>query len=305
MAYQQMWAMRVLVMAIVLIGVPWGAVCVPAGRGDAEAMQAIAKSIGWAVPSSDPCDGTWTGVSCNEIARVTSIVVTHAGLHGVLNGSDVGKLTFLSNLDLSFNRLIGHLPLLPTPHQHLRTIDLSSNSLTRIPRGFFAALPALEAIAIDNNDMLVIWDQRDLVTCSALRSFSANNASVYDNFPNFFGDVALFPALERLSLARNRMSGAVGTGFGANSNIRYLDVGGQRNDPDKITGRLDLFIPDMVNLVEAHLDHSGFFGPLPDVTKLVNLRVFDASYNDLCGRPKFAPGTAVTLDGNPNVGFAC
>ncbi|KAM0828639.1 hypothetical protein ACQ4PT_067397 [Festuca glaucescens] len=53
----------------------------------------------------------------------------------------------------------------------------------------------------------------------------------------------------------------------------------------------------MVNLVEAHLDHNGFSGLVPDATQLVNLRVFDASYNDLCGVPKFPGGTVVDLTG--------
>jgi hypothetical protein len=35
--------------------------------------------------------------------------------------------------------------------------------------------------------------------------------------------------------------------------------------------------------MEARLDHNAFTGPVPDATRLVNLRVFDASYNDLCG----------------------
>jgi len=299
MAYQ-ISTMRVLVMAIVLAGVPCAAVCVPADRGDAEAMQAIAKSSGWRVPSSDPCDGTWTGVRCNQDGRVTSIAASSAGLRGYLNGSDISKLTFLSNLDLSFNGLEGRLPILPMPHQHLRTIDLGSNSFTTLNDGFFAGLPALETIVLDNNDLEgAYFERKELVTCSGLRSFSANNVSIGDVFPNFFGNVTLFPALERLSLARNMIWGGMDPDFGANSKIRYLDVGGQ-GDRDKLIGRID-FLPGMVNLVEAHLDHNDFSSALPDATQLVNLRVFDASYN-ICGDPKFAPGTNVNLDGNPRLG---
>uniref|UniRef100_A0ACD5ZZE2 Uncharacterized protein n=1 Tax=Avena sativa TaxID=4498 RepID=A0ACD5ZZE2_AVESA len=300
-----MWTIRVLVLVVVLCGgVPWGAICVPAANPiDAAAMQAIAKSIGWAVQSSDPC--TWAGVSCNEVGRITSIVASHAGLHGKLDGADLSKLTFLSNLDLSFNGLSGSLPVLPTPLQFLRTIDLGSNSFFRLPEEFFAGLPALETIVLDNNDLTIATIQQgDIVPCSHLRSFSANNASINDGFPNFFGNATLFPALERLSLAWNLFSGIVHRGFGADSKISYLDIGDQ-NSADKLTGGLDWFIPGMVNLVEAHLDHNGFMGPLPDATKLASLRVFDASYNDLCGNPQFPLGTVVDLTGNPNVGDGC
>uniref|UniRef100_A0ACD5XAS0 Uncharacterized protein n=1 Tax=Avena sativa TaxID=4498 RepID=A0ACD5XAS0_AVESA len=303
-----MWTIRVLVLAVVLCGgVPWGVVCAPAANPiDAAAMQAIAKSIGWAVQfSSDPC--TWAGVSCNEVGRVTSIVASHAGLQGDLHGEDLSKLTFLSNLDLSFNGLSGKLPGLPTPLQYLRTIDLGSNSFFGIHDGFFAGLPALETIVLDNNDLTMAWiEQADAVPCSRLRSFSANNASFKFDFPNFFGDITLFPDLERLSLARNHLEGIVLPGFGVNSKISHLDIGRQTQNGDyKINGRMDLFIPNMVNLVEAHLDHNGFTGLVPDATQLVNLRVFDASYNDLCGVPKFPAGTAVDLAGNPRVGGGC
>jgi hypothetical protein len=193
------------------------------------------------------------------------------------------------------------------PLQFLCSINLGSNSFVGLHDGFFAGLPALETIVLDNNDLTVASiEQADVVPCSSLRSFSANNASLNDGFPNFFGNVTLFPALERLSLARNQLWGIVHTGFGANSKISYLDIGGQtRNDDDKINGRMDLFIPGMVNLVEAHLDHNGFSGLLPDATQLVNLRVFDASYNDLCGVPKFPVGAVVDLTGNPRVGGKC
>jgi hypothetical protein len=306
MAYKT-WTMSVLVLAVVLCGgVPWGAVCAPAANPiDAAAMQAIAKSTGWGVKSSDPC--TWAGVSCNQDGRITSIVASHAGLQGDLDGSDLSKLTFLSNLDLSFNGLSGRLPVLPTPLQYLRTIDLGSNNfLVGVPDGFYAGLPALETIVLDNNMLLFAWNEQTNIPSSRLRSFSANNASIYRTFPNFFGNVALFPDLEKLSLARNQILGGVDHGFGANSKIKYLDIGGQTGSGDDGInyGRM-LFIPGMVNLVEAHLDHNGFVGPLPDATKLVNLRVFDASYNDLCGYPKFPVGTVVDFTGNPRVGNWC
>jgi hypothetical protein len=268
-------------------------------------MQAIAKSIGWGVKSSDPCDGSWAGVSCNEAGRVTSIIASHAGLHGYLQGSDLSKLAFLSNLDLSFNGISGTLPVLPTPLQSLHSVDLGSNSFNRLPEGFFSSLPALETLVLDNNNLIMAAiEDGDVVSRSGLRSFSANNASIKIFFPTFFGNVTLFPALEILSLARNLIYGSVRPGFGANSKIRYLDIGGQ-NFAEKLSGRLDSFIPGMVNLGEAHLDHNGFMGPLPDATQLGNLRVFDASYNDLCGDPKFPVGTVVDLTGNPKVGDGC
>lgn len=46
---------------------------------------------------------------------------------------------------------------------------------------------------------------RDVLTCSGLRSFWANNINLDDTFPNLFGNTSLFPNLERLSLRGNQL----------------------------------------------------------------------------------------------------
>ncbi|OEL24591.1 hypothetical protein BAE44_0014390 [Dichanthelium oligosanthes] len=114
--------------------------------------------------------------------------------------------------------------------------------------------------------------------------------------------------METLSLARNEMSGPIPPSFGNSSKIKFLDISNQIDSGDAsptLLGRIDQFIPGMQGLVEVRMDHNGFFGPLPDATKLVNLRVFSATDNNLCGVPKFAAGASVDLKGNPHVGRAC
>ncbi|XP_040377732.1 receptor-like kinase TMK3 [Oryza brachyantha] len=254
---------------------------VPTDASDAAAMRAIAKAtrageaMGWGVKLPDPCDGSWAGVRCNDAGRVASINASRGGLVARLSGADLSKLAFLSDLDLSFNGLNGDLP----------------------------------TFAVDDNDMVFPTIPDDVLACPNLRSFSANNAGIFGPFPHYFGNTTLFPALESLSLAGNRLTGGIRDGFGKNSGIKYLDVGGQHDDADgggrrTLDGRVDLFIPGMENLVEVRLDHNAFTGPVPNAAGLVNLRVFDASYNDLCGVPVFANAGAVAANfaGNPNIG---
>ncbi|CAN6281824.1 unnamed protein product [Urochloa humidicola] len=71
---------------------------------------------------------------------------------------------------------------------------------------------------------------------------------------------------------------------------------------DSLTGHLD-FVAGMTDLVEIHVGGNAFYGPLPDASGLVNL--FDAPKNRLCGQLRFAPGVAVSVDGNPGVGKDC
>jgi hypothetical protein len=312
---------RLLVLVLVaLCGLPrWITAAAPANPDDAAVMRALANStgaassLGWGVKSADPCDGTWAGVSCNDAGRVTSIVASHGGLAGVLHESDLSRLSFLTELDLSFNSLTtrtGDLPLLPTLLQHLRSLNLGSNLFYDIPEGFFAGFPALETIALDDNPMVTPQLRFDVLTFSgSLRIFSANNISLTRIFPDYFGNPLVFPVLETLSLARNQIASTIPASFGNNSKIKYLDISSQQTDgssePATLTGRIDQFIPGMKSLVEVRMDHDSFIGPLPDATQLVNLRVFSAAGNNLCGMPKFASGVSVDLSGNPHVGTPC
>ncbi|XP_076918666.1 leucine-rich repeat receptor protein kinase HPCA1-like isoform X3 [Bidens hawaiensis] len=51
---------------------------------------------------SDPCGGTWVGITCTN-SRVTSIILSGTGLSGGLPG-DIGEFTELAVLDLSYNK---------------------------------------------------------------------------------------------------------------------------------------------------------------------------------------------------------
>ncbi|KAL6893690.1 hypothetical protein ACP4OV_007788 [Aristida adscensionis] len=283
----------------------------PTNADDAAAMKSIAnstgaaKSLGWGVHSPDPCDGTWYGVRCDDTGRVTAINASRGGLSGVINAVDLGWLASLSELDLSFNDFSHQeLPLLHRPLGVLRSLDLRSGAFQSIPGGFFTAFPALEDIAIDGNDMLGLPLPQDVLTCSRLRSFSANNVNMHSTFPNFFGNASLFPDLESLSLRGNSVYGYVGNDFGNNSKIKFLDVSAQEHDDDDYNNGLSgivEFFTGMENIEEVHLDHNDFYGKLPDATHLVNLRRFNAANNvELCGIPKFPAGTEIDfVDGNP------
>uniref|UniRef100_A0A0E0EYA5 Leucine-rich repeat-containing N-terminal plant-type domain-containing protein n=1 Tax=Oryza meridionalis TaxID=40149 RepID=A0A0E0EYA5_9ORYZ len=293
--------------------------------GDAVAMRSLANTTGaartlqWGASSPDPCGGTWVGVTCNGERRVTAINASRGGLTGHLGGvgtlwhplpAPLSMLTSLSELDLSFNALRDDLPVLPRLLGGLHVLDLRSNSFA-ITNGFFAAFPALETFNLDGNEMSTLkpWIPYDVTSCPGLRSFSAANVHFAGGFPNYFGNATLFPELESLSLARNLLWGETTPEFGKSSKIRFLDVSQQGHDedarPDDVMQGGLSFVSGMANLVEAHLEGNVFKGPLPDATSLANLRVFDASDNDLCGVAKFPAGVTVNVAGNPGVGTPC
>ncbi|KAL6893697.1 hypothetical protein ACP4OV_007795 [Aristida adscensionis] len=271
----------VLVLVLVLVG----------GPGEDDRRREVA---GLGVRSADPCDGTWAGVQCDAAAgRVTSISASRAGLAGSLAGSDLSKLSSLAGLDLSFNSLAGDLPLLPTPLQHLRTLDLRGSAPTTSPRRQphgGPGVPAGRAHLLPRPEFLGQQHQPPAGLPGLLRQ--------HRRVPGPGEPVA----------GEERDQWAHKPRLREEEKIKYLDISGQEEKAlgfRMLSGRIDEFIPCMESLVEVRLDHNYLFGPLPDVTSLVNLRVFHAADNHLCGVPKFAGGTAVDLSGNPGVGEAC
>uniref|UniRef100_A0ACD5X7D4 Uncharacterized protein n=1 Tax=Avena sativa TaxID=4498 RepID=A0ACD5X7D4_AVESA len=297
---------------VILLGVGHLSVAAPTDPMDVAAMRAIAKStgadrtLGWGVKSADPCDGTWSGVQCDkDLGHVTAISASRAGLNGTLSGTDLVDLRQLAELDLSFNCLGDDLPILPRPLNLLTNLNLQSNCFLNMPKGFFNSYPFLETVVLDDN-MVILGDITEVPPCPALKSFSANNVTIWGKLPVYFGNATLFPALESVSLARNQLWGVIPQFFGENSNIKFLDISTQDDDgyTDKLTGRLG-FVPDMTGLVEIHLAGNTFFGPLPDVSGLVNLKVFDAADNQLCGPVNLPSAVAVNVNGNPKIGKSC
>ncbi|CAM0875337.1 unnamed protein product [Alopecurus aequalis] len=280
-----------LVTLLAADGVSRVSAAAPTDPTEAAAMRAIAKStgadrsLGWGVKSADPCDGTWSGVHCDkDLGHVTAISASHAGLDGTLSGTDLVDLKFLSELDLSFNNLGDDLPILPRRLNLLTTLNLRSNSFSNMPKGFFGSFPALETVVLDDN-VVLLGDITEVPPCRGLRSFSANNS---------------------LSLARNEIWGDISPSFGKNSKIKFLDV--SRQDADRATQNLTWhldFVSGMTALVEIHVAGNAFYGPLPDVSALASLKVFDAADNQLCGPVKFPPGVAVNVGGNANIGKSC
>ncbi|TVU45587.1 hypothetical protein EJB05_05077, partial [Eragrostis curvula] len=307
---------RVAVLLVVITLCVGGAAARATDPVDVRAMQAIAKStradksLGWGVKSGDPCDGSWPGVCCDkDLGRVTAIDASNGGLAGTISGTDLSDLTYLSSLDLSRNRLdtVTAFPEPPRPLRYLTHLNLSSNAFRDIAAEFLLSFPALETFAMDDNEGNLVTGSFlvDLVHCLALRTFSANNMTLYGELSDYLGTGTIFSALERVSLAGNSLVDDVHHDWGKNRKIKFLDISNQSLDGEKdLGGRLD-FTAGMVDLVEIHVRDNSFDGPLPDVSGFPNLKVFDAANNNLCWRLNFPSGVAVNVDRNPGVGKDC
>ncbi|XP_010535804.1 PREDICTED: pollen receptor-like kinase 3 [Tarenaya hassleriana] len=100
---------------------------------------------------TDPCNGKWFGIYCQNGESVTGIHVTRLGLTGEISVQDLKALTSLRTLRLDNNMLSGPLP----PFHMLRGLKsllLSNNSFSgEISDDFFKDMPQLKRLFLDNN----------------------------------------------------------------------------------------------------------------------------------------------------------
>lgn len=82
-------------------------------------------SLQWS--SADPCDGSWTGVSCTD-SSVDTLAVGYSNLHSTINPV-IGNLTGLTYLALSSNALSGPIPSTISRLTALQHLNLGGNNL--------------------------------------------------------------------------------------------------------------------------------------------------------------------------------
>ncbi|AQK63417.1 probable receptor protein kinase TMK1 precursor [Zea mays] len=244
---------------------------------DVAAMRAVAKALGadktlgWDV-AGDPCSPKrWDGVSCDSSGRVTAIQVGARGLTGTLP-PEVGDLTELTRLEVFDNKLSGPLPSLPGLSS-LQVLLAHNSSFASIPSDFFKGLTGLTAVAIDYNPFASWSLPTDLAACASLANFSAVSANVSGTLPDFLGEM---PALQRLSLSLNQLSGPVPASL-AGAPLVQLWLNGAH-----LNGSIS-FVSNMTSLEQLWLHSNDFTGPMPDFSRFDNLWDLQLRDNELTG----------------------
>ncbi|XP_020215364.1 receptor protein kinase TMK1 [Cajanus cajan] len=254
---------------------------------DAPAMLALKttlnppQSLGWSDP--DPC--RWKHVVCSEQKRVTRIQIGHQGLQGTLpNSTVIQTLTQLERLELQFNNISGPLPSL-NGLSSLQVLILSNNRFTSIPDDFFAGLPELQSVEIDNNPFKP-WKFPDtIVNSSSLQNFSANSANVVGALPEIFSSL---PTLTHLHLAFNNLEGVLPLSL-SSSQVETLWLNGQKGN--NLGGNVGV-LQNMTSLTQVWLHSNAFTGPLPDFSGLQSLQDLNLRDNSFTGP---VPGSLLGL----------
>ncbi|KAG9159667.1 hypothetical protein Leryth_022528 [Lithospermum erythrorhizon] len=234
-------------------------------------MAALLKSItptppGW--DSSTPfCK--WKNINCDNSNKVTLINLSSQSLSGTLP-SNLNQLKTLKTLSLQRNFFSGPLPSLSNM-TNLEEVFLDYNSFDFMPKDFILGLPNLRKISLSNNSNLPKWEIPSYIAqSSGLESFLASFANIEGGIPDIFD---AFPSLQSLRLSYNDISGVLPASL-ADSGIKELWLNNQEKG---LFGEISV-LSSMTQLTQVWLHSNAFTGPIPDLSKCVNL--FDLQLRD-------------------------
>ncbi|GKV35136.1 hypothetical protein SLEP1_g43445 [Rubroshorea leprosula] len=271
---------------------------------DAAALQSLKDSWKNIPPSwdksDDPCGAPWEGVTCNN-SRVTALGLSTMGLKGKLSG-DIGELTELRSLDLSFNRdLTGSLSPRLGDLQKLNILILAGCGFTGSIPEELGNLTELSFLALNSNNFTgrippslgklskLYWlDLADnqltgSIPVSTLNSpgldlllkakhFHFNKNKLSGTIPPelFSSEMVLIHVL----FDGNQLTGIIPSTLGLVQTLEVL-----RLDRNALIGTVPLNINNLTNVNELNLAHNNLTGPLPDLTSMSTLNYVDLSSN--------------------------
>ncbi|XP_072993063.1 leucine-rich repeat receptor protein kinase HPCA1-like [Typha latifolia] len=285
---------------------------------DAAALQSLSSQ--WQnLPSSwgqsnDPCGTPWDGIICSN-GRVTSLRMSTMSIKGQLSG-DIGQLTELVYLDLSFNpELGGSLTSKIGNLKQLTTLILAGCSFSGTIPQELGNLAKLSFMALNSNRFtgklpaslgllsnLLWFDVADNQLTGSLPISSStspgfdqlvNTQHFHFNKNNLSGPIPeqLFSSnmtLIHILFDGNQFTGPIPNSIGL---VKTLEV--LRLDRNLLNGSIPTNITNLTDLNELNLANNKLSGPVPNLSGLVNLNYVDLSNNTFNGSP--APAWFSTL----------
>ncbi|XP_071930692.1 leucine-rich repeat receptor protein kinase HPCA1-like isoform X2 [Coffea arabica] len=253
--------------------------------------------------SDDPCGFPWEGVSCNNNSRVTDLRLSAMGLSGKLSG-DIGGLTELTSMDLSFNRGLtgplsprigdlqnlsililtgcsfnGNIPSELGNLAQLSFLALNLNNFTGEIPPSLGKLSNLSCLDIADNQLTgsipissSLTETPGLDLLKKAKHFHFNNNQLSGQIPGtlFSSEMVLIHVL----FNGNNLTGGIPSTLGYVQTLEVL-----RLDRNALIGNVPLSFHNLTNLMELHLEHNQLSGPFPDLTGMKGLNYVDLSNN--------------------------
>ncbi|KAL5803173.1 hypothetical protein ACOSQ3_031618 [Xanthoceras sorbifolium] len=188
------------------------------------------------------CDCSFTN---NTVCHITNIQLKGLNLSATIP-EEFGNLTFLREVDLTYNYFNGSIPMFFSRLKNLSTLSLVGNRFSGpIPREI-GDIATLEELVLDDNQL---------------------EGPLHENIGNLRN-------LRRLLLSANNFSGSIPESFGNLKNLTDFRI-----DGSNLTGKIPDFIGNWTKLTRLDLQGTSMEGPIPSsitlLTNLAALRITD------------------------------
>ncbi|OVA19614.1 Protein kinase domain [Macleaya cordata] len=255
----------------------------------------------WKFSSSSPSSHcSFSGVSCDEDSRVTSLNISSLPLHGTIS-PEIGLLTSLVNLTLSCNNLSGQLPEQISNLKSLKFLNMSNNQLSgKFPAIIAGGLPELEVLDFYNNNFTGSLPI-EIVKLKKVKHVHLGGNFFSGQIPERYSEIQ---SLEYLGLNGNSLSGKIPGSLSRLSNLQELYLGYFNTyvggiPPEfgffssltrldlgscSLSGEVPATLGRLKQLDSLFLQFNRLSGQIPaELSDLINMKSLDLSNNELTG----------------------
>ncbi|CAK7356426.1 unnamed protein product [Dovyalis caffra] len=244
-------------------------------------LSSLSPPLNWD-PSIDCC--LWEGVDCDDTAdgRVTSLSLPFRDLNGTLSPS-LAKLTSLTHLNLSHNRLYGSLPVgFFSSFSSLQVFDLSYNRLVgELPPLDTNNLISIKILDLSSNHFDGELSQSNSFIHAAwnLTRLNVSNNSFTGQIPSNICQISS-GSMTLLDFSNNDFSGDLAPGLGECSKLEIFRAGF-----NNLSGMIPDDLYKATSLLHFSLPVNYLSGQISDaVVNLTSLKVLELYSNQLFGR---------------------
>lgn len=220
------------------------------------------------------------GVSLNNSGRVDSLTVTYNKTTSSLSfrtlPPEIGNLSGLVQLDLSWNSLKGEIPIELTNLRSLKSLDLSWNSFTGGIPPEIGTLDSLIVLDLSTINHLGGTIPIELGNLKSLTSLDLSGCSLTGSIPPELGNLS---SLKSLDFYFNRLSGSIPNDLGNLSNLKYFNA--LRNN---LSGNIPPELGNLTKLTYLDLAKNELSGSIPaELSNLSRLKRMSLNNNQLTG----------------------
>ncbi|KAI4352277.1 hypothetical protein L6164_006546 [Bauhinia variegata] len=216
---------------------------------------------------TSPCN--WVGITCDVSNSVSSIILQHFGLRGMLYSLSFSSFPNLHKMDISNNLFSGTIPHQIGNLSNILYLDLSNNLCGGSIPEEIGCLVGLNLLNLSNNKLsgTIPFIFGNLTQLTILRLCTNR---LFGSIPS---SIVNMINLNELDLSKNKFSGSIPSNMGNWTKLNML-----RWHTTRLSGSIPFSIGNLINLNDLDLSRNNLSGPIPscigNLTKLTRLYLF-------------------------------